>query len=94
MVATGLIFHHSLYFQTNDTNIFGNTALHMACLNGHDAVATELVNYGADIIQPNHHGSTPLHLAAAYASGVLCLELLINNGADINVQVNINSFSP
>lgn len=80
-------------FQTNDTNVFGNTALHMACLNGQDAAATELVNCGADIGQPNHHGSTPLHLAAASASGVLCLELLINNGADVNVQVNMDSLA-
>lgn len=67
--------------------MFGNTALHMACYTGQDAVATELVNCGANINQSNHNGSTPLHLAAASSSGVLCLELLINNGADVNVQV-------
>ncbi len=59
----------------------------MACQTGQDSVATELVNCGANINKPNHHGSTPLHLAAASSSGVLCLELLINNGADVNVQV-------
>lgn len=60
----------------------------MACHTGQDTVATELVNCGANINQPNHHGSTPLHLAAASSSGVLCLELLINNGADVSVQVS------
>lgn len=60
----------------------------MACHMGQDNVATELVNCGANINQPNLHGSTPLHLAAASSNGVLCLELLINNGADVNVQVN------
>jgi len=59
----------------------------MACHAGQDAVATELVNSGANINQPNHHGSMPLHLSSASSSGVLCLELLINNGADVNVQV-------
>lgn len=73
--------------QIDEPNIFGNTALHMACHTGQDAVATELVNCGANINQPNCHGSMPLHLSAASSSGVLCLELLINNGADINVQV-------
>lgn len=60
----------------------------MACHMGQDTVAAELVNCGANINQPNYRGSTPLHLAAASSSGVLCLELLINNGADVNMQVN------
>lgn len=73
--------------QTDEPNMFGNTALHMACHTGQDTVATELVNGGANINQPNNQGNTPLHLAAASSSGVLCLELLINNGADVNLQV-------
>lgn len=73
--------------QTDEPNIFGNTALHMACHTGQDTVATELVNGGSNINQPNYHADTPLHLAAASSSGVLCLELLINNGADVTVQV-------
>lgn len=59
----------------------------MACHTGQDSVATELVNCGANINQPNHEGNTPLHLATISSSGVLCLELLVNNGADVNVQV-------
>uniref|UniRef100_A0A672JKQ9 Serine/threonine-protein phosphatase 6 regulatory ankyrin repeat subunit C-like n=1 Tax=Salarias fasciatus TaxID=181472 RepID=A0A672JKQ9_SALFA len=77
----------SLGVETDEANIFGNTALHMACHTGQDAVATELVNCGANINQPNYHGNTPLHLAATSSSGVLCLELLVNNGADVNMQV-------
>ena len=61
----------------------------MACHMGQDTVANELVNYGANINQPNNHSNTPLHLAAASSSGVLCLELLINNGADVNMQVKV-----
>uniref|UniRef100_A0A672HZM2 Ankyrin repeat domain 52a n=1 Tax=Salarias fasciatus TaxID=181472 RepID=A0A672HZM2_SALFA len=50
------------------------------------AVATELVNHGANVNQPNKCGYTPLHLAAVSTNGALCLELLVNNGADVNQQ--------
>uniref|UniRef100_A0A668AB57 Ankyrin repeat domain 52 n=1 Tax=Myripristis murdjan TaxID=586833 RepID=A0A668AB57_9TELE len=70
----------------DEANAFGNTALHMACHTGQEAVAGELVNCGANVSQPNHHGYTPLHLATVSSNGALCLELLINNGADVNVQ--------
>lgn len=83
------MFFSSVY-QTDEPNHFGNSALHMACHMGQDTVATELVNNGANINQPNNHSNTPLHLAAASSSGVLCLELLINNGADVNMPVNTN----
>lgn len=59
---------------------------------GQDSVANELVNCGANINQPNCNGDTPLHLAAASSSGMLCLELLINNGADVNIEVKCVSF--
>uniref|UniRef100_A0A672HYB0 Ankyrin repeat domain 52a n=1 Tax=Salarias fasciatus TaxID=181472 RepID=A0A672HYB0_SALFA len=68
-------------------NGFGNTALHVACYMGQEAVATELVNHGANVNQPNKCGYTPLHLAAVSTNGALCLELLVNNGADVNQQV-------
>uniref|UniRef100_A0A672HZU9 Ankyrin repeat domain 52a n=1 Tax=Salarias fasciatus TaxID=181472 RepID=A0A672HZU9_SALFA len=67
-------------------NGFGNTALHVACYMGQEAVATELVNHGANVNQPNKCGYTPLHLAAVSTNGALCLELLVNNGADVNQQ--------
>lgn len=54
---------------------------------GQDAVANELVNYGANVNQPNEKGFTPLHFAAVSTNGALCLELLVNNGADVNFQV-------
>uniref|UniRef100_A0A669DCX5 Ankyrin repeat domain 52 n=1 Tax=Oreochromis niloticus TaxID=8128 RepID=A0A669DCX5_ORENI len=88
-----LFIYFGICFQIDEPNIFGNTALHMACHTGQDTVATELVNSGASINQPNYNGNTPLHLAAASSSGVLCLELLVNNGADVNVQ-NKKGMSP
>uniref|UniRef100_A0A8C2D804 Ankyrin repeat domain 52a n=1 Tax=Cyprinus carpio TaxID=7962 RepID=A0A8C2D804_CYPCA len=70
----------------DEPNAFGNTALHVACYTGQEAVANELVNRGANVNQPNHRGYTPLHLAAVSTNGALCLELLVNNGADVNMQ--------
>lgn len=78
---------HSLWPQIDEPNAFGNTALHVACFNGQDAVVSELIDYGANVSQPNNKGFTPLHFAAASTHGALCLEFLVNNGADVNVQV-------
>lgn len=78
-----------LSFQIDEPNGFGNTPLHVACYMGQEAVATELVNHGANVNQPNKCGYTPLHLAAVSTNGALCLELLVNNGADVNQQVRI-----
>lgn len=50
-------------------------------------MAIELVNAGANVNQPNDKGFTPLHVAAVSTNGALCLELLVNNGADVNYQV-------
>lgn len=61
--------------------------MHIACYLGQDAVAIELVNAGANVNQPNDKGFTPLHVAAVSTNGALCLELLVNNGADVNYQV-------
>ncbi|CAB1329969.1 unnamed protein product [Coregonus sp. 'balchen'] len=51
----------------DEPNAFGNTALHVACYTGQEAVANELVNHGANVNQPNRSGYTPLHLAASNA---------------------------
>lgn len=75
--------------QIDEPNAFGNTALHIACYLGQDAVAVELVNAGANVNQPNDKGFTPLHVAAVSTNGALCLELLVNNGADVNYQVSL-----
>lgn len=83
-----------LYFQIDEPNGFGNTPLHVACYMGQEAVATELVNHGANVNQPNKCGYTPLHLAAVSTNGALCLELLVNNGADVNQQVWIAPGQP
>uniref|UniRef100_A0A8C5GVK7 Ankyrin repeat domain 52 n=1 Tax=Gouania willdenowi TaxID=441366 RepID=A0A8C5GVK7_GOUWI len=80
------IVKYLLRMGIDEPNGFGNTALHVACYMGQEAVATELVNHGANVNQPNRCGYTPLHLAAVSTNGALCLELLVNNGADVNQQ--------
>uniref|UniRef100_A0A672NQB2 NF-kappa-B inhibitor-like protein 1 n=1 Tax=Sinocyclocheilus grahami TaxID=75366 RepID=A0A672NQB2_SINGR len=41
--------------------------LHMACSHGDDAVLRLLLKHGADPLQPDRNGDTPLHLAATRA---------------------------
>uniref|UniRef100_A0A8C6L2I1 Ankyrin repeat domain 44 n=1 Tax=Nothobranchius furzeri TaxID=105023 RepID=A0A8C6L2I1_NOTFU len=80
------VVKHLLNLAIDEPNAFGNTALHVACFNGQDAVVSELIDYGANVSQSNNKGFTPLHFAAASTHGALCLEFLVNNGADVNVQ--------
>lgn len=67
-------------------NAYGNTPLHVACLNGHLPICQELIVYNADIEASNYRGQTPLHVAAASTHGVDCLTFLLEQGADINKQ--------
>lgn len=71
----------------NEPNAYGNTPLHVACYNGQDVVVNELIDCGANVNQKNEKGFTPLHFAAASTHGALCLELLVGNGADVNMKV-------
>ncbi|KAL0626525.1 Serine/threonine-protein phosphatase 6 regulatory ankyrin repeat subunit B [Plecturocebus cupreus] len=82
----------NLGVEIDEINVYGNTALHIACYNGQDAVVNELIDYGANVNQPNNNGFTPLHFAAASTHGALCLELLVNNGADVNIQSFSDTF--
>ncbi|KAK2090291.1 Serine/threonine-protein phosphatase 6 regulatory ankyrin repeat subunit A [Saguinus oedipus] len=70
----------------NEPNAYGNTPLHVACYNGQDVVVNELIDCGAIVNQKNEKGFTPLHFAAASTHGALCLELLVGNGADVNMK--------
>uniref|UniRef100_A0A3Q2QPZ1 Ankyrin repeat domain 28 n=1 Tax=Fundulus heteroclitus TaxID=8078 RepID=A0A3Q2QPZ1_FUNHE len=70
----------------NETNAYGNTPLHVACYNGQDVVVNELIDCGANVNQLNEKGFAPLHFTAASRHGALCLELLVCNGADVNIK--------
>lgn len=49
--------------ELNMQNDEGDTALHIACRNGHTDIAERLVKLGADLILFNNAGLTPLHVA-------------------------------
>lgn len=72
----------------NAQNAYGNTPLHIACLNGHLSICEELCASGADVEAVNYRGQTPLHIAAASTHGVDCLYFLLEQKVDINKQSN------
>lgn len=67
-------------------NAYGNSPLHIACLNGHLPVCQLLLSYGANIEATNYRGQTPLHISAASTHGVDCLNFLVEKNVDINRQ--------
>nr|CAB3221774.1 zinc finger protein LOC723799 [Phallusia mammillata] len=75
-----------LGFDINTQNNQKCTPLHLACFNGQDVVVHELLQAGADPNISNDQGCNSLHHAAASTHGALCLELLVNSGANVNVQ--------
>ena len=61
----------------------GQTALHMACANGHEAVVAALLERGAEINATNDCGNTPAHYAAQQRHAK-CLRLIVEReGADV-----------
>lgn len=61
----------------------GYTALHVAAVHGHFAVAKILLEHGADPNSRTDAGVTPLHAAAEYGHGRI-VELLLVHGAEVN----------
>lgn len=51
-------------------------------------MVNELIECGANVNQVNEKGFAPLHFTAASRHGALCLELLVCNGADVNIKVS------
>mmetsp|Transcript_33848 Transcript_33848/g.83163 ORF Transcript_33848/g.83163 Transcript_33848/m.83163 type:complete len:594 (+) Transcript_33848:42-1823(+) len=62
--------------------MYGDTALHAACANGHLDMVSYLLEQEADPSIQNDMGQTPLFVAAMHAN-VRCVEKLITGGADI-----------
>lgn len=65
----------------DETDEWGDTALHAAALKGRVTVVAYLLEHGADVNKRNAAGSTPLHKALAGGHAAVA-ELLVRHGAD------------
>jgi serine/threonine-protein phosphatase 6 regulatory ankyrin repeat subunit B len=65
----------------------GNTALLMACQNGHTEIARALIDRGADFNLENHKGVTALH-KAVFNQKLDIVQLLLDSGADVNKETS------
>ncbi|KAJ8390506.1 hypothetical protein AAFF_G00103030 [Aldrovandia affinis] len=77
--------------EIDEPNAFGNTALHVACYRRRARTGLWMFTAYVSVLtstSPNDLREClhPLHLAAVSTNGALCLELLVNNGADVNMQ--------
>ena len=65
-------------------NSSGLTLLQIAIINGHDKVASWLIEEGADVNSEDLHGWTPLHDALLWERDEIAA-MLLQRGADVNV---------
>ena len=76
----------------NSTNwygdVLGNTALHVAAINGHMNIVEILLDRGIDINSKDSIGETALHLAAANGH-MNIVEILLDRGIDISSNSHI-----
>lgn len=63
----------------------GFSAIHMACHEGYDAIATMLLRKGAKVDATDDDGTTPLMLASS-GGHVAVVEMLIKEGADVSLK--------
>ena len=70
----------------------GDSPLHRATRNGHNAVVAVLLSNGADVNKANNGGNSPLHIAADNGKDAV-VALLLSNGANVN-QANNDGDSP
>lgn len=64
---------------------FGRTPLILSAWNGHASILSLLLKYKANIEAIDTSGNSSLHYAAAYGF-IECLEYLLENGANPNVE--------
>jgi len=73
----------------------GNTALHLACANGHESVLDIFAAFNPALVaallgKKNVYGCTPLHLAALHGH-LIIVKCLIEQSGDLNEQDNDGS---
>jgi len=90
IVATLLDYARSInYLWVNaEENVFNDTPLHKASINGHADIVELLLKHGAHVDATSWYGSTPLHYAA-YNGHANVVKLLLESCADPSVENNI-----
>ncbi len=68
----------------NQTDQYGNTALHEAVALGHAQVTEKLIASKADVHKANQNGDTPLIRATQYSIDINVIEQLLQAKADVN----------
>ena len=66
----------------NSVGWHGLTPLHQAVLKNNQEMVILLLEYGANLNQPNSYGETPLHFACQAAS-LQCVNKFVETGADL-----------
>ena len=79
-----------LGFDINDRNIYGETALYIACKRGVEEIIIFLLENGAKPNNSTHLGITPL-MIASYNDWIYIASLLIYYGADVSKRCKINN---
>jgi len=70
----------------------GNTALHLAAMEGHLDIAKSLVQYGADLNAASKSGNTPLAWSV-YCGHYQIVEFLLSSGADVIPKGDLSCLS-
>ena len=86
LIDQGADVNHKRPAQHTPDRSRGQTPLWWAANHGHMALAKKLIDSGADVNTPDHHGGTPLTTSAS--SGHLdMVKFLVESGADVHAQI-------
>ena len=86
LIDQGADVNHKRPAQHTPDKTRGQTPLWWSANHGQIALAQKLLNKGADVNTPDHHGSTPLTTSAS--SGHLdMVRFLVKSGADVHAQI-------
>ncbi|WP_194206025.1 ankyrin repeat domain-containing protein [Superficieibacter sp. 1612_C1] len=69
----------------NQSGIFGNTPMHIACVRGDIDEVMALINGGANINAIGEHGNTPLHEAVGQGNNEI-IKILVTLGCRVKVK--------
>lgn len=85
---------HGTNYLNAKTKKYGSTPLHLACRDGHEKIASFLLEMGANVESKNKFGRTPsLYLASWKGHGTI-VSFLLQNGAKVNVYQDEDVSTP